>query len=370
MIVTLALNPDKVPWSRWPLGGVVEVELADAVQLWDPEPGWLNTASYGLPPRPAWDALQSALADWRGGRTSWEPWDEFTGRARAAFSMMAGVASADVAVGSTVSGLLAPVAAMLPSGARVVVPEIEFTSNLFPWLVHADRGVTVDTVPLDKLADAIGPGTTLVAFSLVQSATGQIAPADDILAAARSHGALVCVDASQACGWLPVRAGSFDVVACAAYKWLMAPRGAAFCYLAPELRERIRPLQAGWYAGEDVHESYYGPPLRLASSARRFDISPAWFSFVGAAPAMELLNQVGIEAVREHNVGLARQFLAGLGLPPTGSAIVTVTHPDAARRLAAAGVRAAVRAGRARLSFHLYTTESDVDRALDALTSH
>jgi hypothetical protein len=47
---------------------------------------------------------------------------------------------------------------MLPAGARVVVPEIEFTSNLFPWLVHADRGVTVDTVPLEKLADAIRRG--------------------------------------------------------------------------------------------------------------------------------------------------------------------------------------------------------------------
>jgi selenocysteine lyase/cysteine desulfurase len=122
---------------------------------------------------------------------------------------MTGAMPVDIAVGATVSGLLAPVAAMLPAGARVVVPEIEFTSNLFPWMVHADRGVTVDTVPLDKLADAIDADTTLVAFSLVQSATGQIAPVDDILAAARGHGALVCADASQACGWLPVRAASF-----------------------------------------------------------------------------------------------------------------------------------------------------------------
>jgi len=122
------------------------VELADAARLWDAEPGWLNTASYGLPPRPAWDALQAALADWRGGRTSWEPWDECTGRARAAFARMTGATPGDIAVGATVSGLLAPVAAALPAGARVVVPEIEFTSNLFPWLVHADRGVTVDTV--------------------------------------------------------------------------------------------------------------------------------------------------------------------------------------------------------------------------------
>jgi selenocysteine lyase/cysteine desulfurase len=158
------------------------------------------------------------------------------------------------------------------------------------------------------------------------------------------------------------------VLVCAGYKWLMAPRGAAFCHLAPALRERVRPLAAGWYAGQDVHQSYYGPPLRLAGSARRFDTSPAWFSFVGAAPAMELLNEIGVEAVHAHNVRLARRFLAGLGLPPTESAIVSVTHAGAAERLAAAGVRAAVRAGRARLSFHLYTTEADVDRALDALS--
>ena len=228
--------------------------------------------------------------------------------------------------------------------------------------------MTVDTVPLEKLADAIGAQTTLVAFSLVQSATGEIAPVDDILAAARGHGALVCVDATQACGWLAVRAADFDVLVCAAYKWLMAPRGAAFCYLAPELRERMRPLQAGWYAGQDVHGSYYGPPLRLAGSARRFDTSPAWFSFVGAAPAIELLNEIGIEAVHAHNVRLARRFLAGLGLPPPDSAIVSVARPGAGERLAAAGLRAATRAGRVRLSFHLYTTDADVDRALEALS--
>jgi selenocysteine lyase/cysteine desulfurase len=344
------------------------VELASAAGLWDAEPGWLNTASYGLPPRPAWDALQAALTDWRHGRTSWEPWGESVGRSRLAFARMIGAPAGDIAIGSTVSGLLSVVAAALPPGARVVVPEIEFTSNLFPWLVHAGRGVTVDCVPLDKLAGSIDARTTLAAFSLVQSATGEIAPVDDIVRAARDHDALVCVDASQACGWLPVQATRFDVLACAAYKWLMAPRGAAFGYLSPAIRERLLPLQAGWYAGADVHDSYYGPPLRLADSARRFDISPAWFSFVGAAPALELLNDIGIDAVRAHNVRLARQFLAGLGLPAADSAIVSVARPGAAERLTAAGLRAAVRAGRARLSFHLYTTGADVDRALEALS--
>jgi selenocysteine lyase/cysteine desulfurase len=344
------------------------VLLSDAVQLWDPEPGWLNTASYGLPPRPAVDAMHTALGEWRRGSVQWETWDLSTNRARAAFARLAGVDAGDVAVGASVSGVLSVVPAALPPGARVVVPDIEFTSNLFPWLVHADRGVRVDTVPLGKLAEAIDARTDVVAFGVVQSATGEVAPVGDIVAAARAHDALIVGDASQAAGWLPIEAARFDVLVCAAYKWLMAPRGTAFGYFSPAVRDRFRPLQANWYAGDDPYDSYYGPPLRLASTARRFDLSPGWFAYVGAAPSLELLADIGIDAVHAHDVALADRFRAGLGLPPGDSAIVSADIPGADVRLAAAGVRAAVRGGRLRASFHLYTTEADVDRALDALT--
>ncbi|MFC6017491.1 aminotransferase class V-fold PLP-dependent enzyme [Plantactinospora solaniradicis] len=343
------------------------MDLLTAQKLWQPEPGWLNTASYGLPPEPAWTALQAALTDWQVGRRSWEGWDESTVRSRAAFAGLVGVPVSDVTVGATVSQLLAPVGAALPAGSTVVVPEVEFTSNLFPWQVHAERGVRVRTVPLDRLADSVDADTDLVAFSLVQSADGTVARYDDVLAAAEAHDALVVVDATQACGWLPFDASRADVVAVGAYKWLMAPRGAAFGCLSPRIRDRITPLAANWYAGEDPHASYYGPPLRLAGDARRFDISPAWFCFVGAAPALELLAEIGLPAIRDHNVGLANRFLTGLGQPPSNSAIVTVDVPGAAEKLASAGVRAAVRAGRVRASFHLYSTEYDVDLALAAL---
>jgi selenocysteine lyase/cysteine desulfurase len=333
------------------------------MDLWDPQPGWLNTASYGLPPRTAWDALQAALADWRVGAGSWEGWDAATGEARASFARLTGVPVADVAVGAQASQMLAPIAAALPGGARVVVPEVEFTSNLFPWLVHRDR-LTVTTVPAGRLAEAVAAGCDLVAFSLVQSSTGEVADYPAVVAAARSAGATVVVDASQACGWLPFDAGLADVVVVSAYKWLMCPRGTAFAYLSPGVRERVRPLAAGWYAGD----SYYGPDMRLHPDARRFDVSPAWFSWVAAAPALAVVEQIGVAAIHEHDVALANRFLTGLGRPPADSAIVTVDVPDASERLAAAGVRAAVRAGRVRASFHIYTTEADVDLALDALT--
>lgn len=341
--------------------------IDEARRLWASPEGWLNTAAYGLPPQPVWDAVQRALADWRDGQGTVEDWDGATQLARESFARLVGVRVADVCVGSQVSQLLAPVGAALPDGARVLVPEIEFTSTLFPWLAHGDRGVRVTTVPAARLLDHIEPGLDLVAFSLVQSATGEVAEYARICAAAREVGALVVVDATQACGWLPFDAGLADVVVVGAYKWLMAPRGSALAYLSPEVRERMRPLAAGWFAGADPHASFYGPPLRLAEDARRFDISPAWFSWVGTAPALELVGRVGLAAIEAHNVGLANRFLAGLGRPPGDSAIVIVDAPRAQEQLAAAGVRAAVRAGRVRASFHLYTSERDVDRALDAL---
>ncbi|MGB9378534.1 MAG: aminotransferase class V-fold PLP-dependent enzyme [Mycobacteriales bacterium] len=331
--------------------------------LWDAQPGWLNTASYGLPPRRAFDALQAMLADWRIGRISWEHWDESTQRARAAYARMINVDSDDVCVGAQASQILAPVAAAL-AGSRFVAPDVEFTSNLFPWLLSGE----VRTTPVAGLADAIDATTDAVAFSLVQSSDGEIADYKAVVAAARAHGALVIVDATQACGWLPFDGALADVVVGGAYKWLMSPRGSAFGYLAPELRERLTPWAAGWYAGQDVHESYYGPPLRLATNARRFDISPSWFAYVGTAPALECIEEIGVEAIHEHDVRLANRFREGLGLPASDTAIVAVDIPDAQERLDRAGVRAAVRAGRLRASFHAYTTDADVDLALNALT--
>jgi len=343
------------------------MEIEKAQRLWSARPGWLNTASYGLPPQPAWEAMQAALADWRVGATSWEGWDEATGVARRAFARLIGVPAHDVAVGSQVSQLIGLVAAALPDGARVVVPDIEFTSNLFPWLVQQDR-LTVTTAPTGRFLEAVASGCDVVAFSLVQSATGEVADYSGIVAAARAARALVVVDATQACGWLPFDGRRADVVVVSGYKWLMAPRGTAYAYLGPAVQPLIRPVAAGWYAGEDVHGSFYGPPLRLAADARRFDVSPAWFSWVAAAPALELIEEIGLSAIHDHNVALANRFLAGLGRPAGDSAIVTVDVPDAERKLHAAGARAAVRAGRVRASFHVYTTGADVDLALDALT--
>jgi selenocysteine lyase/cysteine desulfurase len=343
------------------------VTIADHRALWEPAGVYCNTASYGLPPRPAWDALQSALADWHGGRTSWEQWGASTEGARSAFARLTGVEAAQVAVGSTVSELVGSIVTALPAGARVVVPDVEFTSVLFPLLVQ--ERLDVRTVPPSRLAEAIGDGADVAAFSAVQMSTGEVADLEAIAAAADHTGAITICDATQALGWLPVDAGRFDAVVCGAYKWLMSPRGSALLTVSERLLERVVPHSAGWYAGEDVHASLFGPPLRLACDARRLDLSPAWFSWVGTQPALELIEQIGVEAIHAHDVGLANRFRAGLGLEPGNSAIVCAEVPDAAQRLERAGIIAALRSGRLRTSWHVYNDEADVDRALEALVT-
>jgi selenocysteine lyase/cysteine desulfurase len=335
--------------------------------LWDPEPGYLNTASYGLPPRPTLEVLQATLADWRAGLAAWEDWAEAGERSRRSFARLVGADPADVAVASQVSVLVGLIAASLPDRARVVVPEVEFASNLFPWLVQAERGVEVVTVPTGKLVDAIDERTTVVALSAVQSASGEVADVDAVSGAAKAYGAVIVVDGTQAVGWLPVDAGQTDVLVCSAYKWLMAPRGTTFLAISPTVAEWVRPMTAGWYAGQDVHSSYYGPPLRLARDARRFDVSPGWFDWVAASTSLDVVESIGVATIHDHDVALANRFRAGLGLPPGDSAIVSVDRAGAAERLERVGIRAATRAGSLRASFHAYTTESDVDAALDAL---
>ena len=343
------------------------MNIDEARALWEPVGVYCNTASYGLPPRPAWDALQSALSDWHGGRTSWEHWGESTENARAAFARLVGSDVGRVAVGSTVSELVGSVVTALAPGARVVVPDIEFTSTLFPLLVQ--ERLDVRTVRPSELAEAIADGVDAVAFSAVQMSTGEVADLDAIEAAAAGVDAITICDATQALGWLPLRAGRFDAMVCGAYKWLMSPRGSAFLTVSDRLLETAVPHSAGWYAGDDVHASYFGPPLRLASSARRLDISPAWFSWIGTEPALELIEQIGIAAIHDHNLGLANRFRAGVGLEPSDSAIVSIDLPGAAERLENAGVVAALRGGRLRTSWHLYNDENDVDRVLDLLLS-
>jgi len=333
-----------------------------------PAPGYLNAATAGVPPRRTVAALHADLDRWGSGGLDVPRYQEAVATARARFATLTRVPADRVAIGSQVSAMVAVVAASLPDGARVVCVEGDFTSTVYPFLVQGGR-LDVRHAPPDRLAEAVVPGVDLVAYSLVQSATGQVLDDDAVRAAARAAGARTLCDLTQAAGWLPVDAGRYDVTVTAAYKWLCAPRGAAFLTVAPDVVDRLRPVQAGWYAGDDPWASCYGPAMHLAPDARRFDVSPAWQAWLGAAESLVAFADVDPQEVRAYDVALADAFRAGLGLPPGGSAVVSLPDADGALRAAleAAGCRVAGRAGRVRLAFHVWNDGEDVARALAAL---
>ena len=345
------------------------MRLDIAQKEFEPACVYVNTASIGLPPRRVVEALDEAITVWRTGRAEAADYDRLVDRGRRLFAALVGVTPERVAVGNQVSTFTGLVAAALPDGARVLTAEEDFTSALFPFLAHADRGVRVEAVPLDRLVETIRPGVDLVAVSAVQSADGRLVPGGlaGLADAAAEHGCLTYVDATQAVGWLPFDAGRFDFVSCAAYKWLLSPRGTAFGVVRPERLPMLRPLYAGWYAGADPWTSIYGPPLRLAADARRLDISPAWLAWAGTVPALELLSEVGVAAIHRHDVGLANALRERLGLPPSETAIVTAGGGVGLERLGAANIRASIRAGAVRLSFHLHNSQADVDAVARAL---
>jgi selenocysteine lyase/cysteine desulfurase len=330
-------------------------------QQFDVPAGYLNTASIGVPPLAVVDAVQAAVARWRSGADQPDAFDDDVARAREGFARLVGVPMSSVALGASASQLVGLVAASVPDGAKVLVAEGEFTSTTFPFAAQAHRGVEVTEVPLEELVSSAG-GHDLVAVSVVQSADGRIADLDGL----RASGARVLLDVTQAAGWYPLRLDWADWVVGAAYKWQLSPRGAAWMACGPEALERTTAHAANWYAGENPWDSVYGLPLRSAADARRLDLSPTWCSHVGAAVALPWLASLDATEVRAHCVGLADALLDGLGLPPAGSAIVSLDVPDVAR-LAAAGVRSSVRAGRTRLAFHLYNTVEDVEQVLEAL---
>jgi selenocysteine lyase/cysteine desulfurase len=327
---------------------------------------YLNSATLGLAPRRSVTAMRAFEDARAAGEVDAASVDAHVERGRAAFAALVGRPAADVATGSQTSQFVGLVAASLPAGSVVLAAEEDFTSVLFPFL--RTPGLDVRLVPLDGLLDAVTDEVDLVAVSAVQSADGRVLDLTGLAAAAARHGARTLVDVTQAAGWLPLGGLVADYVVASGYKWLLGPRGTCFFSVGADLRDAVPSLAAGWYAGESRWDSIYGPPLRLAQDARRFDLSPAWGCWVGHAPALDLLLEVGIERIHAHDVTLANAFRDGLGLPPGDSAIVSVPcPPDVPARLAAAGVRAAVRAGRLRLSFHLHNDESDVEAALRAL---
>jgi selenocysteine lyase/cysteine desulfurase len=328
--------------------------------------GFLDTPTYGLPPRFVAEGLRHCVQSWEQGELEVSTFDEPMRTSRAAYASLIGVDKRQVAMSSSVSSAIGLVAASIPEGSRVATLRGEFTSVTFPFAAQTGRGITVTELPRGRFEDAAGD-FDVVAVSLVQSADGAVLDVETLGRSVAESGTVTVIDATQALGWRNIELPWADAAVAASYKWLVGPRGVAWMSLSQKMFEMLVPHAANPFAGEDLWSSLYGLPMRLAGDARRFDSSPVWFSVFGAGLALPWIASLDRATVEAHTVGLANRLRAELKLPPADSAIVSIPLPHAAHALQRAGIRASVRAGAARVGFHLYNTEADLDRLLDAL---
>jgi selenocysteine lyase/cysteine desulfurase len=345
--------------------------------LFEPAPGitFLDSATYGLPPEPTRRVLSEALDRWTAGTANWvEDWDKVAERARTAFATLIGVAPLRVALLPATSVGVGTIAADLTPADEVVVPIDEFTSVLFPLLVARDRGVRVREVPFDDVLEQITPGTTLVALTLVQMQTGRTAPIRAIVERAEAVGARVLLDATQGLPFVPLAdlADRIDYILCSGYKHLLCPRGTAFMVVRDEHIGRLPPNNANWRAADKPYGRFFGGPLTLALGAAMYDISLAWFPWLGSVASIELLVGWGAAGEFEDVLRLARELATGLGVEWGGSSLVCMPLRDgegerARLTLADAGIRASFRGTGIRLSTHVYNDDDDIARAVGVL---
>ncbi|MBT2476933.1 aminotransferase class V-fold PLP-dependent enzyme [Streptomyces sp. ISL-94] len=333
---------------------------------------YLNTANCGVLPRSAVAAVRELTEAMGAGTPAGFGDFDRVNRVRAAFARLVGVDPGRVAIGSAVATHVGLVSASLPPGAEVLCPEGDFASVINPFVLRGD--LKVRFAPLESLAEAVGRDTALVSLSSVQSADGRMADLAAVRAATTAHGARMLVDATQAAGWMPFDASPYEYTVTAGYKWLLGARGASYLTVSEEAQHTLTPLHAGWVAAESMWDATYGPMRELAHDAWRFDESPAFLAYHAAEASLALLERIGIEAIHAHDTALADRYRAGLARlghepVPGGAAIVSVPGlADRQPALQAAGIATSARAGALRASFHLYTTEADVDRLLDALS--
>jgi selenocysteine lyase/cysteine desulfurase len=340
----------------------------------DPDSIYLDASTYGLPPNATIEALQRALLRWQAGTADWiEEWDKEGDVARGLFAQLIGTSADRIALVPTVSVAAGTVAASLPQGAHVVVPEEEFTSVSFPFAAGAEAGrLTVTAVPYERLLEAIEPGVDLVAFSLVRSQSGESTDLGALVAAAKATGTKLFVDGTHATPLVSVheQIDQLDYYACHGYKHLLCPRGAGFFVVHPDRMDDLIPYVANWYAGTPRYQAHYGTELNLAREAGRFDVSLAWHSWVGARVSLELLVQWQRDGTFDGVWANTRRLAEGLGLPEPASTVLSFKATDAAaaeQTLANAGIRCAARGGNIRLAAHVYNTPEEIDRAIEVI---
>jgi selenocysteine lyase/cysteine desulfurase len=276
-------------------------------------------------------------------------------------------------------------------GDNVVTDDMEFPSNAYPWRGLAARGIECRTaknragrITAEDIAALVDGRTRVVAVSWVAFHNGWVFPLEEIGKLCRERGILLVVDAIQGLGALPmdVVATQIDVLCADAHKWLYGAEGGALFYIAESARERVPARATGWWnlKTEGEYLEYRGAPY---SGARRYEPGTLpTANIAGLAAAIDLLNEMGREAVRDRILQLVEILSAGLvargwtvrSPEPLASGILAAVPPSGdarswAKALEARGVIVAPREGFVRFSPHAGNDAGQLERSLAAIDS-
>ena len=275
-------------------------------------------------------------------------------------------------------------------GDHIIVYEKEFPSNLFPWMHLKRKGVDVHFLPsrdgrilFEDLERTVDSRTRLLSVSTVQFTNGFRIDLDRIGRFCRQKGILLCVDAIQSLGVVPmdVKAYPVDFLSADAHKWLMGPEGIGIFYCRKELAETLRPPLTGWKSVRK-EMAFEAPVFELKNDALRFEEgSLNIMGVVGLGAAIELLREVGIERIEQQVLDLGDKIIReaderGMSvLTPRDrkerGGNVTVAgefDPLVVREgLRREGIMVNSRAGGIRISPHFYNTSEDIGRCFRAM---
>ena len=349
---------------------------------------YLNTATFGQLPRRATEAVARHFAH-RDELACWDflTWYDDADLLRAKLARLIQCAAGDIAFVPNATTALAILLAGIEwrPGDQILTLEHEFPNNIYAPSMLRRFGVELVECAWERLCAAVNERTRLVAISSVNYNTGFAPPLGEVAALLRSRGTLLYVDGTQSVGALRFDTARVrpDMLAVHAYKWMLAPNGAGFFYIRPEVREWLPPNAVGWRSHRDwrnVDNLHHGAP-ELTTSAERYEGGAVSSALLYALEAsVDLMLEIGPERIEERVLGLAqktRALLRGRGamVEDFGSPIVAARFEGRdvsalARALKEQRVLVAARRGYLRVSPHFYNNEQDLetlDRALQRL---
>ncbi|MEO6890592.1 MAG: aminotransferase class V-fold PLP-dependent enzyme [Ktedonobacteraceae bacterium] len=328
----------------------------------------------------------------------WDAWITEIDRARAIFARLIGAQPNEIAVGSSVSQLVSSLASAL-SGSRdrvrrrIVSSVAEFPGVAHAWLALGQSGYQVDlladngegVVSAHAFHDAIDETTALLSVPHVCYANGMMIDPTSLTRAAHAEGALVFIDAYQSIGTVPidVTSSGVDFLAAGTLKYLLGTAGIAFLYVNPELIEQLEPTVTGWF-GRSHPFAFEPARLDYAATAARFDLeTPPIIAAYAASAGMQLVLDTGVVRIREHIEtlsALAYRLASERGLRVLGlhsvqekgaTTAIDAGDPERAhvleQRLRSRSIIASARGRAIRLAPHGFTSEEEVEQALDVV---